>query len=125
MYGYWILNVALGPVETTIATIRKKDVYFVNSSDTVSVVIHWNITENRNITQYIVVIHPLAPPCNDSDGVSGGKCVINEGDDGFSSRELILQLNLGVKYKVIARSVNCGTQAGNDSDPVSILLHGV
>ena len=73
--------------------------------------------------RYILQVHPAAAPCA-GDGVSSaGECVVREGEGGFESRELNLQLELGVEYEVTVSTVNCGTQAGNESDPIHILLH--
>ena len=89
-----------------------------------SVTISWTTSDERNLTQFILKVYPAALPCRDEKDMSRGVCVIDEGDNEFNSRELRLQLELGVEYKVTVSTVNCGTQAGNESDPVSILLHG-
>lgn len=89
-----------------------------------SVTISWTTSDERNLTQFILKVYPAALPCSDKKDMSSGVCVIDEGDNEFNSRELRLQLELGVEYKVSVSTVNCGTQAGNESDPVSILLHG-
>ena len=87
------------------------------------VTIHWTTSDVRNVTRYILQVHPAATPCA-GDGVSSaGECVVREGEGGFGSRELSLQLELGVEYEVTVSTVNCGTQAGNESDPIHILLH--
>ena len=64
----------------------------------------------------------MRPPASPCSGGGGGQCVVGDGDIGFSSRELSLQLELGVAYEVTVSTVNCGIQAGRDSDPVAILL---
>ena len=48
--------------------------------------------------------------------------MVGEGDSGFSSRDMSLQLELGVVYEVTVSTLNCGTQTGRESDPVTILL---
>ena len=78
-------------------------------------------SDNRNVTRYILQVHPAAAPCA-GDGVSSaGECVVREGEGGFESRELSLQLELGVEYEMTVSTVNCGTQAGNESDPIAII----
>ena len=72
---------------------------------------------------YIVKVDPEAAPCGDSDnGGSVGECVVSRGENGFESKQLSLQLELGIQYTVTVRTINCGTQTGNDSDPVNVLL---
>ena len=112
-----------GPIKTSIAAVQKQDLSYVKSSTFRSVAIHWTTSHDRNVTRYILQVHPAAAPCA-GDGVSSaGECVVREGEGGFESRELSLQLELGVEYEVTVSTVNCGTQAGNESDPIHILLY--
>ena len=107
-----------GPIETRVNKVGKNDIRTGNSLVTRSVVIHWRISSKLNITQYTVTVRPPASPCSGG----GGQCVVGEGDIGFSSRDMSLQLQLGVAYEVTVSTLNCGTQAGRESDPVTILL---
>ena len=121
MKSYGLLLIP-GPIETTIIAIGENDI-----SDGIgllfrSVIISWTTSDERNLTQFILKVYPAALPCSNEKDMSSGVCVIDEGDN---SRELRLQLELGVEYKVTVTTVNCGTQAGNESDPISILLHGM
>lgn len=112
-----------GPTETSLGIIQQDDLSCEKDSTLCSVAIHWTTSRDRNVTRYILKVYPAAAPCA-GDGVSGaGECVVREGERGFESRELSLQLELGVEYEVTVSTVNCETQAGNDSDPMHVLLH--
>ena len=51
--------------------------------------------------------------------------MVEEGDSGFKSREFSLQLELRVEYEVTVSTVNCDTQAGNESNSIRILLQSM
>ena len=112
-----------GPIETSLAVIQKNHLTCEKDSTLCSVAIRWTTSHDENVTRYILKVYPAAAPCA-GDGVrSAGECVVKEGEREFESRELSLQLELGIEYEVTVSTVNCGTQAGNDSDPMHILLH--
>ena len=106
-----------------MTSIQTYDLNYGKDSTFRSVVIHWTPSDNRNVTSYVLKVNPAALPCASDDVGSAGECEISEGEAGFESRELSLQLELGVKYEVTVRTVNCGTQAGNHSDPIHVLLY--
>lgn len=120
----------LGPVTTVLSAIRESDISYYGDSanirNTANTTIHWSSSHDRNMTSYVVTVSPAAAPCSeDGDGNSTGVCMVSAGDSGFEDRRLSLLLELGIEYRVTVSTINCGTQAGNNSDPLLILLQGI